>query len=79
MRNMCVEHQRDDYKIPMYANAVSAVSIQFGSETPVTFQLENMASIPVDAPTGTWAAMAASRREELTDSLERDALRLDLI
>jgi Plant transposon protein len=79
LHNMYVEHRRDHYEVPMYANAVSAVSSQFASDTPVTFQWENMVSVPADAPAGTWAAMAASRREESTDSLEHETLRLDLI
>jgi hypothetical protein len=53
----------------MYANAVAAISSQFVLETPVTFQWENIASIPAGAPAGTWAAMAARRREESTDTL----------
>jgi hypothetical protein len=79
LHNMCVEHRRDHYEVPMYANAVSATSSQFVFETPVTFQWENIASIPAGAPASTWAAMAARRREESTDTLEHDALRLDLI
>jgi hypothetical protein len=74
-----VRGARDPYEVPLYANAVSAISTQFVSETPVTFQWENIASVPAGAPVSTWAAMAARRRVESTDTREHHALRLDVI
>jgi hypothetical protein len=79
LHNICVEHRWDHYEVPLYANAVSTISTQFVSETPVTFQWENMALVPTGAPAGTWAAMAARRREDSTGTDEHHALRLDLI
>jgi hypothetical protein len=79
LHNMCVDHRRNHYEVPLYANAVSAISTQFVSETSIAFQWENIASVPTGAPAGTWAAMATRRREESTDTREHRDLRLDLI